>query len=127
MSRVCQGLQTIKDYKGKTSHVTDTDILLPYELNTFSHFEHNTLPQTRPAPKDFGLSFSVADVSKTFRRVNPSKGAGPDSIPSRILRACADQLAGEFMDIFNLPIPVYCPHLLQYVHLCSCTQEGKGN
>ena len=29
------------------------------------------------------------------------KAAGPDGIPSHILRACADQLAGVFMDIFN--------------------------
>jgi hypothetical protein len=40
-------------------------------------------------------------VSKTFKCVNPLKAAGPDGIPSRVLRACADQLAGVFMDIFN--------------------------
>jgi hypothetical protein len=28
-------LQTIMDYKRKTSHITDTDILLPDKLNTF--------------------------------------------------------------------------------------------
>ena len=43
----------------------------------------------------------MADVSKTFKLVNPRKTAGPDGIPSRILRACADQLAGVFTDIFN--------------------------
>jgi hypothetical protein len=46
----------------------------------------------------------VADVSKTFKRVNPHKAAGPDGIPSRVLRACSDQLAGVFTDIFNLSI-----------------------
>jgi hypothetical protein len=55
-----------------------------------------------PTPKDSGLSFSMDDVSKTFKRVNPRKNARPDSIPCRVLRACADQLAGVFMDIFNL-------------------------
>ncbi|CDR01043.1 unnamed protein product [Oncorhynchus mykiss] len=30
--------------------------------------------------------------------------SGPDSIPSRVLRACADQLAGMFTDIFNLSL-----------------------
>ena len=43
----------------------------------------------------------MADVSKTFKRVNPRKAAGPDGIPSHFLKACADQLAGVFMDIFN--------------------------
>jgi hypothetical protein len=38
-----QGLQTITDYKGKTSHVTDTDVLLPDKLNTFARFEDNSV------------------------------------------------------------------------------------
>ena len=49
----------------------------------------------------FRSSFTAANVSKTFKRVNPRKAAGTDVIPSRILRACADQLAGVFTDIFN--------------------------
>ena len=47
-----QGLQTILDYKGKTSHIADT-VLLPDKLNTFfARFEDNTVPPTRPAPRD---------------------------------------------------------------------------
>ena len=60
------------------------------------------MPLTRPATKDCGLAFSVADVSKTFMLVNPRKAAGPFGIPSRILRACTDQLAGVFTAIYNL-------------------------
>ena len=101
-----QGLLTITDYKGKTSHVShvaDTDVLLPDKLNTFfARFEDNTVPPPRPATKDCGLSFSVADVSKTFKSVHPLKAASPDSIPSCVLRACTGQLAGVFTDIFNL-------------------------
>ena len=33
--RKWQYLQTITDYKGKTSHVADTEVLLPDKLNTF--------------------------------------------------------------------------------------------
>jgi hypothetical protein len=91
-----QGLQTITDYKRKTSHVTDTNVLLPDKLNTFfARFEDNTVPPTRPATKDCGLSFTVAHVSETFKCVNPCKNASPDGV----LRACADQLAGVFTDI----------------------------
>jgi hypothetical protein len=36
--------------------------------------------------------------------LNPRRAIGPDGIPSRVLRACADQLAGVFMDIFNLSL-----------------------
>ena len=97
-----QGLQSITDYKKKPSPVTDQDVLLPGRLNNFfARFEDNTVPLTRPATKTCGLSFTAAEVSKTFKRVNPRKAAGPDGIPSRALRACADQLAGVFTDIFN--------------------------
>ena len=86
---------TDNHYKRKTSNVTDTDVLLPDKLNTFfAHFEDNTVPPTWPATKDCGLSFTAADVSKTFKRVNPCKAVGPDGIPSHVLRAWADQLAG---------------------------------
>ncbi|XP_052334817.1 uncharacterized protein LOC127911690 isoform X1 [Oncorhynchus keta] len=97
-----QGLQSITDYIKKTSTVTDQDVLLPGRLNNFfARFEDNTVPLTRPATKTCGLSFTAADVRKTFKRVNPRKAAGPDGIPSRALRACADQLSGVFTDIFN--------------------------
>jgi hypothetical protein len=97
-----QGLQSITDYKRKTSHVADHDVLLPDKLNNFfARFGDNTVPLTRPANKTCGLSFTAANVSKTFKRVNPRKAAGPDGIPSRVLRACADQLPRVFTDIFN--------------------------
>jgi hypothetical protein len=73
---VWEGLQTTTDYKGKTSHGADT-VLLSDKLNTpFTRFEDSTVPPTQPAPKDCGLSISVADVSKTFKRVNTRKAAG---------------------------------------------------
>ena len=59
---------------------------------------------TPPATKDCGLSVSVANMSKTFKRGDPRKAVGLDGIPSRILRACTDQLAGVFTDIFNLSL-----------------------
>ena len=97
-----QGLQSITDYKKKTSPVADTDILLPDKLNKiFAHFEDNTVPLTLPATKTCGLSITSPNVSKTFKRVKHRKAACPDGIPSRILRACADQLAGVFTDLFN--------------------------
>jgi hypothetical protein len=94
-----QGFRTIMGYKGKASHVGDTDGSLLVKLNTFfDRFEENTEPQSMgiATQEDCELLFSVADVSKTFQHVNPRKAAGPDGIPSYVLRACADQLAGVF-------------------------------
>ena len=50
------------------------------------------------------ITLSVADVSKTFKQVNIHKAAGPDGLPWRVLRACADQLAGVFTDIFKMSL-----------------------
>ena len=65
------------------------------------------MPLTRPANKTCGFSFSTANVSKIFKLVNPREAASPDGIPSRVLRACADQLAGVFTDIFNQSLSQY--------------------
>ena len=75
-----QGLQSITDYKKKTSTVTDTDVLLPDKLNNFfARFEDNTLPLPLPATTTCRLSYTTAKVSKTF------KAASPDCIPSHCL------------------------------------------
>jgi hypothetical protein len=101
-----QGLQTIMDYKGKD--VAEKEVLLPDKLNTFfARFDDNSVPLTQATHEDRRLWFFMANVSKAFNKhVNPRRAAGPDGIPSHVLRACADQLA----------IPVCCPHLLQEVY-----------
>jgi hypothetical protein len=43
-------------------------------------------------------------MSKTFKQVNIHKAAEPDGLPGCVLRACADQLASVFTDIFNLSL-----------------------
>ena len=91
-----QGLQTITDYKGKHSCALPSDTNLPDELNYFyARFEASKTEACRSAPAvldDCVITLSVADV-KTFKRVNIHKAAGPDGLPGRVLRACADQLA----------------------------------
>ena len=85
--------------------------MLPDKINTFfARFEDNTVPPTRPATKDCELYFSVANVSKTLKHVNPLKAAGLDGIPSRVLIACADQLPGVYADIFNLSLSQSAVH-----------------
>ncbi|KAK1784721.1 hypothetical protein P4O66_003400 [Electrophorus voltai] len=47
------------------------------------------------------LIIMESDVRRVFKRVNTRKVAGPDGICGRVLKACADQLAPVFADIFN--------------------------
>ncbi|CDQ90915.1 unnamed protein product [Oncorhynchus mykiss] len=66
----------------------------------------NTETCTRAsAVPDCVITLSVADVSKAFKQANIHKAAGPDKLPGRVLRACADQRASVFTDIFNLSLP----------------------
>ncbi|KAK1806255.1 hypothetical protein P4O66_000131 [Electrophorus voltai] len=48
------------------------------------------------------LIITESDVRRVFKRVNTRKAMGPDGICGRVLKACADQLAPVFTDIFNL-------------------------
>ena len=54
--RMWQGLQTITDYKRKTSHIADTDVLFPDKLNTFFVFfeDNHQCHQHAPLPKTVG-------------------------------------------------------------------------
>ncbi|KAK3525781.1 hypothetical protein QTP70_007543 [Hemibagrus guttatus] len=60
--------------------------------------------KTIAPPEDQVLCLTTADVRKTLYRVNPRKAAGPDNIPGRVLRECAEQLADVFTDIFKISL-----------------------
>ena len=106
--RMWQGFQTITHNKGKHSRELPSDTSLPDKLNhIYTRFEAgNTEACIRASaiPDDCVIKLSIANVSKTFKQVNIHKAAGPDGIPGRVLRACADQLAGVFTDIFNMSL-----------------------
>ena len=63
---------------------------------------------------DCVITLSVTDVSKTFKQVNIHKAAGPDGLPGRVLRACAD--------IFNCNT-----NMFQADHHSPRAQEHQGN
>ncbi|KAK3572187.1 hypothetical protein QTP86_024858 [Hemibagrus guttatus] len=68
----------------------------------------------------------MADVKRTLCRVNPRKSAGPDNIPGRVLRECAEQLADVFTDIFNISLSrcSYVPQDNDYCPLQHSTQSS---
>ncbi len=47
------------------------------------------------------ITVSEDEVWRELKRVNIKKAAGPDGITGRVMRSCADQLAGLFTSIFN--------------------------
>ncbi len=108
--RMWQGLKTICSSGNNSSAEVRTDPLLAEELNTFyGRFECNggvTLPistpgSSRQSSDDYAIILAEDDVRRELKRVNVRKAAGPDGITGRVLRSCADQLAGLFTSIFN--------------------------
>ncbi len=110
--RMWQGLKTICSSGNNSSAEVRADPLLAEELNTFyGRFECNvnggailpisTSESSRQSSDDFAITFSEDDVRRELKRVNVRKAAGPDGITGRVLRSCADQLAGLFTSIFN--------------------------
>ncbi len=104
------GINNITGLKrNKPATVNITASLLD-KLNTFyARFEAENTTHTESAPAAAAeevspLSLSVADVTRSFKRVNIRKAVSPDGIPGRVLRACAFQLARVFTDIFNLSL-----------------------
>lgn len=66
----------------------------------------NGLPST-PASQPFTLQ--EYDARRVFRSVDPKKAAGPDRVPGKVLKACADQLCTVLTNIFNLSLTKATP------------------
>ena len=80
--------------------------------------------RARAVPENSVITISGADVSKTFKQVSIHKAAGPDGLPGRELRACADQLASVFTDIFNLsPSESVIPTCFKQTNIVRVTQK----
>ncbi len=78
------------------------------------------------------LTLSVADVTRSFKRVNIRKAVGPDGIPGRVLKACAFQLAGVFTDIlysvsFTDSLCLWFPHASKNPSLCPYLRKIKSH
>ncbi len=56
---------------------------------------------SRQSSDNHVITVSEDEVRRALKRVNIRKATGPDGITGRVLRSCADQLAGLFTSIFN--------------------------
>lgn len=102
---VWQGVQQITNYKPNNIHSIDGDTLMAEELNHFfARFEVKPSEAAVPLPLNHcrsSLTMEEWEVRNILRTVDPRKVAGPDIIPGRMLKDCADKLTGVFTKIFN--------------------------
>ncbi|KAK0135194.1 RNA-directed DNA polymerase from mobile element jockey [Merluccius polli] len=111
-----RGIRAITDYKQSERQVSH-DPTLPDTLNSFfARFETTSGEETEHLPRleeqPQPLILQLHQVSSSLRKINIRKAAGPDRVSGWTLKMCADQLAGVFLDIFNLSL------LLATVPLC---------
>ncbi|KAK3573361.1 hypothetical protein QTP86_024119 [Hemibagrus guttatus] len=101
-----QGTQVITNYN-ITSAACDSDASLPDMLNNFyAWFEvqnNVVLRKTIPPPDNQVFCLSTTDMKRTLCIVNPWKSAGPDNIPGRVLRECAEELTDVFTSSSTFP------------------------
>ena len=100
--QVWQGVQQLTNYRS-TLGAAEGEASLAEELNTFfARFEVE--PPKAAIPTSMvhsNFSLTEHEVRRTLRAVDPRKAAGPDGVSGRVLKDCADQLAGVFTRIFN--------------------------
>eukprot|EP00061_Rhincodon_typus_P011306 g36221.t1 len=93
------------DYKMEQNRIAHKNTSLPDVLNAFYIWFEKKVNEIAPTIVDAPVpSVNTADIRLAFLRVHPLKETGPDGVRSGVLRICADQLAGVFADIFNLPL-----------------------
>uniref|UniRef100_A0A8C6LAW8 Reverse transcriptase domain-containing protein n=1 Tax=Nothobranchius furzeri TaxID=105023 RepID=A0A8C6LAW8_NOTFU len=108
--RVWEGLRHITKYKDSRSR-TEIGASLAEKLNYFfARFENTSFPTTNitpiTSPAEFGsdtqiLTLQEQQVRTVFRAVHQRKAAGPDGIPGKVLKNCAEQLSMVFTKLFN--------------------------
>ena len=59
------------------------------------------LASVPPPPHEQPLCLSADSVKRTLAAINTRKATGPDNIPGRALKDCAEELKDVFTDIFN--------------------------
>ncbi|KAI4890204.1 hypothetical protein NFI96_001998 [Prochilodus magdalenae] len=106
-----RGIKCITDYKTRDAQCSKDPFLLEALNKFYARFEDPDTPaptpptiRLTPPPGEVPLSVTPAEVRRTLRRINLRKAAGPDNIPRRVLKECADQISELLADIFNVSL-----------------------
>ncbi len=124
-----QGINNITGFKGNKPATVNIASSLPDELNTFyARFEADTTAHTESAAaaateEVSPLTLSVADVTRSFKRVNIRKAVGPDGIPGRVLSMRFPASWGFYRHFQSVPLSVCGSLVLQKIHHCAHTEE----
>ena len=82
---------------------TRADILNDQFRSVYTKEDMNTMPDTGPSPHPSmpRITFRTPGIAKLLHSLNPYKAAGPDCIPTHILKIASDQIAPVLSRIFQ--------------------------
>lgn len=85
--------------------LSKASILLDQFCSVFTKDTDDSVPAPeltgQPAPTIADLTVNSNGVLKLLRNINPSKASGPDGIPNKVLKECAESIAPPLTIIFN--------------------------
>ena len=86
-----------------TQNEAMADILNRQFASVFSHKGTSALPDMGPSPYPDMPDITVNNpgIAKPLSGLNPHKACGPDQIPPRLLKGCADEIAPSLGLLFN--------------------------
>ena len=100
------GISDLKDKQGKLIQdpVKKANLLNEQFGSVFSnqspHVSHN-FPKHNKLPDMNNITVTRAGVLKLLININPNKATGPDGIPGRLLKLCANELVEVFQLLFQ--------------------------
>ncbi|KAI3360605.1 hypothetical protein L3Q82_002474 [Scortum barcoo] len=103
-----RGIKRITNYK-RSHQLVSHDSTLPDNPEhilrlALTHLAAESVHLPQLEEQHQPLVLQLHQVSSSMKRINIMKAEGPDKVSGRTLKLCADQLAGVFLDIFNLSL-----------------------
>ena len=126
-----------KDNANNTSSFEDNPQQLADNLNaSYARFDPSSQtgnninnPRTQiPDTISDHLSIDSSSVLKIFKSLSTRKACGPDNVTPKLLKGCANQLAGVYAKIFNICVNTYIPSIWKTANIVpvpkkSCPKE----
>ena len=98
------GVPTLRE--DETTHSTNAakaDVLNKHFATVFVHDTDISLPEMTqsPYPDLSTIEIDITEVARLLKQIDPFKAAGPDGIPSRLLKEVASELSPSITLLFN--------------------------
>lgn len=122
------GVSALKD-NGQliTDNQKQADILNSQFSSVFSREDCGSIPDLGPSPypKASNITVTMPGVKKLLQQLNPHTANGPDQIPSRLLKDCAEELTPVISLLFQASINQHSiPAEWKKAHIVPAFKKG---